>query len=619
MKKFLLFTLSFIFSFTLITAQVVILDFETTETSTTFQYFGSDLEFEDPNHTLIIENPDQSGINTSAMVGQFNTLAAGQVWQGAFSEPNPSTPINLVSATEVCLDVWVPQTTLLALKLEQGSLDNWVTTQEITETSTWTEVCFDITANSIEAPELPAAGGVYARAVLFFDFNLAHIDGTYYFDNLEVVGGSTDPVDITFNVDMSDYDGTVGQMYLSGSFNEWSGDGNPMTDNGDGTWTTTLNLAPGTYEYKFTMDNWAVQEEFNGFETCTSPPTAEFKNRIVVVALEETLPTVCWNSCYACGEGVMVTIELGQGAVVPSADGFFIAGGGNFGGPGDFPLTAQGDGTHTLTIERPVGFSSFYTFTNGACPDFSCKENIAGQDCANQDNFNDRFMGPITQDTIIATCFGLCTPNSDCADPNAGDITLEVDMNGYAEAFTQVYLSGSFNAWSGDANPMADDDGDGIWSITLPLNGGSYAYKFTHDNWTGQEFWDTVEGDCLFQDGDFVNRQLEVMGDASACFVWGTCTGCTVDVNDLDYAGNIFEVRPTIARHETQMIFGTKFNGDKTVHVFNAIGQMVEAIEIPAGTVNHTLDVADLEDGLYFINVATEGKQQTQRIIVNRK
>ncbi len=173
MKKFLLISLSFLFSFTILSAQVVILDFESDETSTTFQYFGSDLEFEDPNHTLIIDNPDASGINTSATVGQFNTLASGQTWQGAFSEPNPSTPINLVTATEVCMDVWVPQTTLLALKLEQGSIGDWITTQEITETNTWTEVCFDVTQNSIEGDMLPASGGVYARVVFFFDFQLA--------------------------------------------------------------------------------------------------------------------------------------------------------------------------------------------------------------------------------------------------------------------------------------------------------------------------------------------------------------------------------------------------------------------------------------------------------------
>ncbi|KAA3620675.1 MAG: T9SS C-terminal target domain-containing protein [Bacteroidetes bacterium] len=315
----------------------------------------------------------------------------------------------------------------------------------------------------------------------------------------------------------------------------------------------------------------------------------------------------------------MITIELGEGAITVDETGLYIAGGGNFGGPGDYPLNDDdGDGVWTLTIERPVNFSSFYTFTNGACPDWSCKENIAGQDCANPDNFNDRFMGPITQDTTIATCFGLCYTSTDCSDPNAGDITFEVDMNSYANAFTTVYLSGTMNGWSGDANPLSDDDGDGVWTTTLPLNGGQYEYKFQVDGWADQELFN--EGDpCTVTNGGFTNRFMEVMGDASVCWIWNTCSECSVGTNDLDYADNLFEVRPTLVQNETQVLFGANFTDFKTLHVFNAIGQLVEAVEIPAGTDRFTLDAAQLEDGLYFINVETQGMQQTQRIIVNRK
>ncbi len=447
-----------------------------------------------------------------------------------------------------------------------------------------------------------------------------HADATYYFDNLEVVGGSSEPADITFNVDMNDYAGSFTTVFLSGEFNDWSADANPMSDNGDGTWTTTLSLNPGTYEYKFQLDGWAAQEEFNGLEDCTvTDPSGQFHNRAVVVALDETLPTVCFNSCYACGEAVMITIELGEGAIDVDETGLYIAGGDNFGGPGDYPLNDDdGDGVWTLTVERPVGFSSFYTFTNGACPDWSCKENIAGQDCANPDNFNDRFMGPITQDTTIATCFGLCYTSTDCSDPNAGDITFEVDMSSYSGTFTNVYLSGTMNGWSGEANPLTDDDGDMVYSITLPLNGGQYEYKFSIDNWVDQELFN--EGDpCTVTNGGFTNRFLEVMGDASVCFIWNTCSECSVGTNDLDYADNLFEVRPTLVQNETQVLFGANYTEFKTLHVFNAIGQLVEAVEIPAGTDRFTLDAAQLEDGLYFINVETQGMQQTQRIIVNRK
>jgi len=42
--------------------------------------------------------------------------------------------------------------------------------------------------------------------------------------------------------------------------------------------------------------------------------------------------------------------------------------------------------------------------------------------------------------------------------------TYSVDMNGYSGSFTTVYISGTFNGWSDFANPLSDEDGDGIWS-----------------------------------------------------------------------------------------------------------------------------------------------------------
>jgi 1,4-alpha-glucan branching enzyme len=41
---------------------------------------------------------------------------------------------------------------------------------------------------------------------------------------------------------------------------------------------------------------------------------------------------------------------------------------------------------------------------------------------------------------------------------------------------------------------MSDDDGDGIWTITTPLEDGSYEYKFTVNGWSVQEqFSEVVE------------------------------------------------------------------------------------------------------------------------------
>ena len=602
-------------------AQTTILDFETPETSTVFYYFGSSLE---PGTTTVIANPDASGINTSAMVTEFIKPAEAQTWAGAFTDPNPTTPINLTIANEVCLKVWTAQAATVLLKLEQSSngFADWETPQQVDQTNTWVEICYSaLSPDASDNANPPAAGGIYNRLVLFFDFgNVPTQDLTFYFDDVITQVANVEPVDIEFSVDMNDYTGTFTTVHVSGTFNDWSGTANPLADaDNDGVWTGTVaDIAAGGHEYKFTLDDWAAEEDFNGANyTCTVRTVTDtdvFTNRTLAAAADATLPTVCFNSCYTCGDAVMLTINLGQGANLPAAEGFFIAGGGNFGAPGQYPLTdADSDGVHSGSFERPRGFESFYTFTNGACGDFSCKENIVGQDCSNPDNFDDRFMGPLNEDTTISTCFGICTDNTDCA-VSAGDVTFSVDMNGYAGAFTTAFVSGNFNSWAANANPLTDN-GSGIWSTTVTLPYNNYEYKFQLDEWTVQEEFMGGE-DCTMQSGNYVNRTLTVDGDETVCFDWNACQSCVVSVDDVENI--IFSVQPTLVNDQTTLIFGSDFMATKTIRLYSATGQNICLMDVAAGVPQHTMDARELPNGVYFIHIQTEDKQQTQRIVVNK-
>ena len=268
-----------LFFITPLIGQTTILDFEDPSTSTTFQYFGSSLE---PGLTEIIPNPDQSGINTSATVGKYIKAANSQTWAGCFNNPPISIPISFVADSEVCMKVWFSAVGNVALKLEAGDLPNWVTTQEVNETETWTEICFNSLETSFEDPFQNASGGTYETLVLFFDFgNNSTEDVTYYFDDVITQGGGSQVFDVTLAVDMNNYTEPFTTVYASGEFNNWSGDANPMSDDDlDGIWTTTLSgLEGGLYEYKFTLDNWNAQEEFSGFEECTvTDPSGQFTN-----------------------------------------------------------------------------------------------------------------------------------------------------------------------------------------------------------------------------------------------------------------------------------------------------------------------------------------------------
>lgn len=625
MKQILPIISLFLFTFFSISAQTTIYDFETEASSAVFTYFGSGTDLNDTN-TSVIENPDASGINTSSMVTEYIKPSPSEVWAGAFANPGPV--VDLTSSSQVCIDVWFPAPGNVALKLEAGDLPNWILTVDVTETQTWTNICFDVLTPSIEDPFQPAAGGIFNGLVLFFDFGtVLTAQQTYYFDNVTIDGGSAEPGDVTFSVDMNEYEGDFNTVFVSGDFNEFSGTADPLSDDdGDGVWTGTVTgVEPGAQTYRYTLDNWSAQEAFNGTEECTVlDASGDFYNRTMIVTGDIELPTTCFESCYACGEGINITINLGEAGIIVDEAGLFIAGGGNFGNPGDYPLVANGDGTHSITITRQAGFESFYTFTNGACPDYSCKESIVNQDCANPDNFNDRFMGPFTEDAVINTCFGICSESTECEAPPGNMVTLEVDMNDYAEDFTTAYVSGTFNNWAGDANPLSDDDGDGIWSITIELPNGDYQYKFQLDAWMAEEIL-TDGGSCTVADGLFVNRALNsIAGDSSICAKWNTCIDCdgnsigiSSGINDLTISNSIFTIQPTLAHTETIVYFKEQNNDSVELQVYNAYGQLIQNEKIASTGNQHTLNVSHLNNGLYFVNIETAGERQTQRIIVH--
>ena len=314
-----------------------VLDFEEAATTTNFQYFGGSLEGVLNN---IIANPNPSGINTSAMVAEFIQGGDAPEWGGAFSNPDPTVPIDLTSATEICLKVHRPAAGNLNLKLEQpgGGAPAWEQVQETTAINEWEEICFDVTQGSAVDPNIVAAGAVWGRLVLFFDFNTpgSGTDVLNYFDDVVIKseGGGPTAGTVTFQVDMNNYADPIDNVYVRGTWNNFDTSNEMLDGDGDGIYTAEVSIPFGAQEYKFNVND-SDWEEFSGLDECTvTTPDGAFTNRSLVVTGDATLDAVCWESCYTCGGAVNITFELGMGDTIPSMDGVWLAGGGNFDNPG---------------------------------------------------------------------------------------------------------------------------------------------------------------------------------------------------------------------------------------------------------------------------------------------
>lgn len=77
---------------------------------------------------------------------------------------------------------------------------------------------------------------------------------------------------VTFSLDARD----AREVILMGDFNQWNPKKHPMRSDGNGMWTKSVMLYPGSYEYKFLVDrNWKEdprndQKCANCFGTCNN-------------------------------------------------------------------------------------------------------------------------------------------------------------------------------------------------------------------------------------------------------------------------------------------------------------------------------------------------------------
>jgi type IX secretion system substrate protein/PA domain-containing protein len=172
--------------------------------------------------------------------------------------------------------------------------------------STWFEVSSDIDLDNrthtltvdgvvvLDAVDYPAGDKIGA-----IDFFSISPDNTAYFDairliELEPVVVDPDPVNVTFNVNMEFEVVAAGGAHIAGEMNGWTGE--PMTDNGDLTYSSTYLLAVGdTVEYKFQngLDGW--EDNFDDAGCGMN------NNRFVIVGESDmTIDLVCFNDCVNC-------------------------------------------------------------------------------------------------------------------------------------------------------------------------------------------------------------------------------------------------------------------------------------------------------------------------------
>ncbi len=130
-------------------------------------------------NTDVINNPSQTGINTSTKVGRLVKNSGSEVWAGSFIELD--VPIDFSSLQKIKMKTWAPQSGIVVLmKLE--NLNNPSINVEVPVTNTvansWEELTFDFTGIN--------NANQYQRVVVFFAFGTSGTGASYYFDDIQL-------------------------------------------------------------------------------------------------------------------------------------------------------------------------------------------------------------------------------------------------------------------------------------------------------------------------------------------------------------------------------------------------------------------------------------------------
>ncbi len=434
--------------------------------------------------------------------------------------------------------------------------------------------------------------------------------GTVCWASCEACGQVVETYDVVFRVDMNGVSGFT-TPEVNGTFNNWCGGCAPMSDtDGDGIWELTIALEAGSYEFKYAYDSWAGSEQLADGLPCTVN-NGGFVNRLLVVEGPTDLGTVCWASCGPCESGntFNVTFRVDMNEVVdafttPEVNGTFN----NWCG-GCAPMSdTDGDNVWVLTIPMAAGTYEFkYAYDSWAG-----QENLApGSPCVlTTGQFTNRVITVSEDIDLGVVCWSSC---SSCDNPSGPfNVTFKVNMAEYTGTFTTPEVNGTFNNWCGNCAPMTDTDADNVWEITIPLPAGTYEYKYSHDNWAGQEV--LLDGNsCTVTIDGFTNRTLtvsEAMTMNAVC--WGECVDCEIFVVENQAESIVVYPNPANAVLNVQLGAQPQMT---IVRLYSVTGQIVfEKTMTTNGT--QTIDTTMMADGMYELEITTAEGSARRKVMV---
>jgi len=234
-------------------------------------------------------------------------------------------------------------------------------------------------------------------------------------------------------------------------------------------------------------------------------------------------------------EQINVTFNFDVSDQEASPNGVHVVGTFNDWDPGAWMMSDDDqNGIYSYTAQLSPFTSYEYKFVNGNSWEDPHDQSVPEECSGNEGN---RVLHTLTSDILLdPVCMNACVP---CNQYSEVDVTFNVDMSQEEVGDSLVYLAGG--AFGFDGYEMNDDDMDGVYTVTVPVeaNRDMVHYKFrigtAASDWSGM--WE--EDEVLIAEGcgdpnNFGDRFFSTGSDPIVLDVvcFGSCFVCTDDHHD---------------------------------------------------------------------------------------
>lgn len=352
---------------------------------------------------------------------------------------------------------------------------------------------------------------------------------------------------------------------VNGTFNNWCGDCNVMTDaDGDSIWEAVISLPNGIVEYKFSTDDWTNQETLPNGTPCTLFTPPSFNNRKLIVVASQVLKAVCWGSCDTCSGG-------------PVAPG-------------------------KQQIALPISWQDTTT-VNYATTDFGGTFSSIGPDPANANLLALKIVKGNTAETWAGTTLGTPAGFAAAIPFAPGSVTMQ--MRVFSPASGTIFRLKAENKTNGNISveTNAVSSLSGAWE-TLTFNFSNPA-----PGTPSLIFSNTYNKLSVFPNfgvsGLAAGEQTYFIGDVA----FGLITTKASTLLDAD-----FTIFPNPSNGDFVMNFGNGGSSEVEINVYDLTGRVVSTFDQPIRSGAGSFSLSYLQDGLYIVKVKSAESVRFRRI-----